>query len=109
MPDFLVRSFAEDAKTWVVHWACCQPKELGYTAEVWSRSGLARHVREHAIEAGYLGGVSSERIHHAYAAEHGSRLRCAQNPNGERASTYFPASGISAVTLQPERAEGRRK
>ena len=56
-----------------------------------------------------LGGVSSERIHHAYAAEHGSRLRCAQNPNGERASTYFPASGISAVTrklgLTPEAAQ----
>ena len=43
----------EDAKASVVHWACCQPKELGYAAEVWSRSGLARHVREHAIEAGY--------------------------------------------------------
>jgi hypothetical protein len=26
---------------------------LGYAAEVWSRSALARHVREHAVEAGY--------------------------------------------------------
>jgi len=43
----------EDAKAWVVHLACCKPKELGYAAEVWSRSALARHVREHAAEAGY--------------------------------------------------------
>ena len=43
----------EDAKAWVVHVACCKPKELGYAAEVWSRSALARHVREHAVEAGY--------------------------------------------------------
>ena len=43
----------EDAKAWVVHLACSKPKELGYAAEVWSRSALARHVREHAIAAGY--------------------------------------------------------
>ena len=45
-------SITEDAKAWVVHLACCKPKELGYAAEVWSRSALARHVREHAVEAG---------------------------------------------------------
>jgi transposase len=43
----------EEAKAWVVHLACCKPKELGYAAEVWSRRALARHVREHAVEAGY--------------------------------------------------------
>lgn len=43
----------EDAKAWVVHLACSKPKDLGYAAEVWSRSALARHVREHAAEAGY--------------------------------------------------------
>ena len=43
----------EDAKAWVVHLACCKPKELGYAAQVWSRSALAQHVREHAAEAGY--------------------------------------------------------
>src|SRR5215469_7722188 len=43
----------EDAKAWVVHVACSKPKELGYAAEVWSRSALARHVREHAVQAGY--------------------------------------------------------
>jgi transposase len=43
----------EEAKAWVVHLACSKPKDLGYAAEVWTRSALARHVREHARQAGY--------------------------------------------------------
>ena len=43
----------DDAKAWVVHLACCKPKELGYAAELWTRSALARHVRKYAAEAGY--------------------------------------------------------
>ncbi len=43
----------DDAKAWVVHLACCKPKDLGYAAELWTRSALARHVRQHAGEAGY--------------------------------------------------------
>jgi transposase len=43
----------EEAKAWVVHLACSKPKELGYAAEVWTRKSLARHVREHAMEAGH--------------------------------------------------------
>ncbi len=42
-----------DAKAWVVHVACSKPKDLGYAAEVWSRQVLAKHIREHAVEAGY--------------------------------------------------------
>ena len=42
----------EEAKAWVVHLACSKPKELGYAAEVWTRRLLAKHVREHAVEAG---------------------------------------------------------
>lgn len=41
------------AAAWVVHLACSQPKEFGYAAEVWTRSALARHVRQHAVAAGY--------------------------------------------------------
>ena len=44
---------SEEAKAWVVHLACSKPKEFGYAAEVWTRSALARHVREHAPQAGY--------------------------------------------------------
>jgi transposase len=43
----------DDAKAWVVHVACSKPKELGYAAEVWSRQALAKHIREHAQEAGF--------------------------------------------------------
>src|SRR5258708_7570566 len=43
----------DDAKAWVVHLACSKPKDLGYAAEVWSRQALARHVREHAVQAGF--------------------------------------------------------
>jgi transposase len=46
-------SITEDAKAWVVHLACAKPKDLGYAAEVWTRSALAKHVREHAQNAGY--------------------------------------------------------
>ncbi len=43
----------DDAKAWVVHLACCKPKELGYAAELWTRSALARHVRKHAVQTGF--------------------------------------------------------
>jgi len=43
----------DDAKAWVVHLACCKPKEYGYAAELWTRSALARRVRKHAVPAGY--------------------------------------------------------
>ena len=35
----------DDAKAWVVNLACSKPKDLGYAAELWTRSALARHVR----------------------------------------------------------------
>src|SRR5258708_6930205 len=43
----------DDAKAWVVHLAGSKPKDLGYAAELWTRSALARHVRNKASEAGY--------------------------------------------------------
>jgi transposase-like protein len=46
-------AITEDAKAWVVHVACSKPKDLGYAAEVWTRSALARHVREQAPQAGH--------------------------------------------------------
>ncbi len=44
-------SITEEAKAWVVHLACAKPKDLGYAPEVWTRSALARQVRECAVEA----------------------------------------------------------
>lgn len=43
----------DNAKAWVVHLACCKPKELGYAAELWTRSALAWHVRQEAVRAGF--------------------------------------------------------
>jgi transposase len=43
----------DDAKAWVVHLACTKPRDLGYAAELWTRSALARHVRKSAIQEGY--------------------------------------------------------
>jgi len=43
----------EEGKAWVVHLACSKPKDLGYAAELWTRKALAKHVREHAVDAGH--------------------------------------------------------
>ena len=43
----------EEARAWVVHLACLKPRDLGYAAELWTRSALANHVRAHAGEAGH--------------------------------------------------------
>src|SRR5208282_6591414 len=43
----------EQARAWVVHLACSKPKELGYAAELWTRSLLAQHVRREALQAGH--------------------------------------------------------
>lgn len=43
----------EEARAWVVHLACSKPKELGYAAELWTRSLLAQHVRREALPAGH--------------------------------------------------------
>ena len=43
----------DDARAWVVHTACSKPKDLGYAAETWTRQSLAKHIREHAVEAGH--------------------------------------------------------
>jgi transposase len=46
-------SITEEARTWVVSLACRKPKDLGYAAELWTRSALAKHVRSHAVEVGH--------------------------------------------------------
>ena len=43
----------DDAKAWVVNLACSKPKDLGYAAELWTRSALASHVRKEAVQAGF--------------------------------------------------------
>src|SRR6202166_2271496 len=43
----------EEARAWVIHLACSKPKELGYAADLGTRSLLARHVRREAMQAGH--------------------------------------------------------
>lgn len=54
-----------DAKAWVTSIACTKPKELGYAAELWTRSSLAKHVRDHCQEAGFpaLAKASKATVH----------------------------------------------
>ena len=42
-----------EAKAWVVALACTKPKDHGLAAELWSISGLAKFVCEHAQGAGF--------------------------------------------------------
>jgi transposase len=64
-------AITEDAKAWVIHLACSKPKDLGYAAEVWTRSALARHVRQHAGEAGYtsLSRAAKATVHRILASQ----------------------------------------
>jgi transposase len=72
----------DDAKAWVVHLACSKPKDLGYAAEVWTRSALARHVREHARQAGYV-----SLAHAAKATVH--RILASQPLHPEKVKYYL--------------------
>ncbi len=42
-----------DARAWLISLACQKAKDLGYPHELWTTRLLARHVREHAVDAGY--------------------------------------------------------
>src|SRR5258708_34984031 len=72
----------DDAKAWVVHVACSKPQDLGYAAEVWSRQALARHIREHAVEAGFPA------LSRAAKAT-GHRILAAQTPHPEKVKYYL--------------------
>ena len=64
-------AIGDNAKAWVVHVACSKPKDLGYAAEVWTRQALAKHIREHAVEAGFpaLSRAAKATVHRILAAQ----------------------------------------
>lgn len=72
-------TITEQARAWVVHLACIKPKELGYAAEVWTRSALAQHVRTHAVEAGHpsLAQAAKATVHRILAQQplHPERIK----------------------------------
>ena len=36
----------DDEKTWIINIACQKPKDLGYSAEVWTRALLTKHINK---------------------------------------------------------------
>ena len=70
-PHGSLPKLTEEAKAWVVHLACSQPKELGYAAELWTRQALAQHVRREALAAGHpsLARAGKATVHRILAAQ----------------------------------------
>ena len=44
----------DDEKAWIINIACQKPVDLGYSAEVWTRALLTKHINKHAEKAGYI-------------------------------------------------------
>ena len=44
----------DDEKAWIINIACQKPVNLGYSAEVWTRALLTKHINKFAEEAGYI-------------------------------------------------------
>ena len=44
----------DDEKTWIINIACKKPKDLGYSAEVWTRALLTKHINKYAEKAGHM-------------------------------------------------------
>ena len=43
----------DDEKAWIINIACQKPVDLGYSAEVWTRALLTKHINKFAEEAGH--------------------------------------------------------
>ena len=44
----------DDEKAWIISIACQKPVDLGYSAEVWTRALLTKHINKFAEEAGHM-------------------------------------------------------
>ena len=54
----------DDEKAWIINIACQKPVDLGYSAEVWTRALLTKHINKFAEEAGHtrLSTVSQSKV-----------------------------------------------
>lgn len=54
----------DDEKVWIINIACQKPVDLGYSAEVWTRALLTKHVNKFAEEAGHtrLSTISQSKV-----------------------------------------------
>lgn len=55
----------DEEKARIINIACQKPVNLGYSAEVWTRSLLTKHINKVAEEAGYtrLSTISQSKVH----------------------------------------------
>lgn len=44
----------DDEKAWIINIACQKPVDLGYSAEVWTRALLTKHINKYAEGAGHI-------------------------------------------------------
>ena len=44
----------DDEKAWIINIACQKPVDLGYSAEVWTRALLTKHINKFAEGAGHI-------------------------------------------------------
>ena len=44
----------DDEKAWIINIACQKPVNLGYSAEVWTRALLTKHINNYAESAGHM-------------------------------------------------------
>ncbi len=44
----------DDEKAWIINIACQKPVDFGYSAEVWTRTLLTKHINKFAEEAGHI-------------------------------------------------------
>lgn len=54
----------DDEKAWIINIACQKPVDLGYSAEVWTRALLTKHINKYAEEAGHtrLSTISQSKV-----------------------------------------------
>lgn len=54
----------DDEKAWIINIACQKPVDLGYSAEVWTRASLTKHINRFAEEAGHtrLSTISQSKV-----------------------------------------------
>lgn len=54
----------DDEKAWIINIACQKPVNLGYSAEVWTRALLTKHINKFAEKAGHtrLSTISQSKV-----------------------------------------------
>ena len=54
----------DDEKAWIINIACQKPVDLGYSAEIWTRALLTKHINKFAEEAGHtrLSTISQSKV-----------------------------------------------